>query len=192
MVYLFEEHYPQPSYNWPHLTCTLLCRKMGLKLLTLLAHQTSPQKSSSASVLSGVSSIDLDSFLGPEHPAPAGSLTTFKIVGDNIDKDVKPRNMRSDYQTRSLHYFHAYAVRDRLNLDNCDDCASAPNPSTIDLGLLLPSKEDEMQIRSNMGILIARTLKKHIPYFSKYGKGVERHIMHSFYEEMSQNSASTI
>ena len=192
MVYLFEEHYPQPSYKLAASYMYITLQENGSEA----ADPTSPPdisseemyQSSSASVLSGVSSIDLDSFLGPEHPVPAGSLTTFKIVGDNIDKDVKPRNMRSDYQTRSLHYFHAYAVRDRLNLDNCDHCASAPNPSTIDLELLLPSKENEMQIRRNMGILIARTLKKHLLYFSKYGKGVERHIMHSFYEEMSQKS----
>ena len=30
--------------------------------------------------------------------------TGFKIVGDNIDKTVHPRHMRSDRQTISLHY----------------------------------------------------------------------------------------
>ena len=145
--------------------------------------------SSTYSLTSEASSIDLDSFLGPEDPTPTGSLTTFKIVGDNIDKDVKPRNMRSDYQTRSLHYFHAYAVRDRLNLDDCDDSGSTPDLSSIDLELLLPSKDNETQIRNSMGILIARVLKKHIPYFEKYGKGVERHITHRFYREMSQKSS---
>jgi hypothetical protein len=41
---------------------------------------------------------------------------------------------------------------------------------------------------SNMCVLIARTLMKHIPYFSEYGKGVEKHIRHQFYEEMSRKS----
>ena len=186
MVYLFEEHYPEPSYKLAASYMYVTLQENGSEA----ADPTSPpdMKCISHPLPQFYQGFQVLSFLSPEHPVPAGSLTTLKIVGDNIDKDVKPRNMRSDYQTRSLHYFHAYAVRDRLNLDNCDDCASAPNPSTIDLELLLPSKEDEMQIRSNMGILIARTLKKHIPYFSKYGKGVERHIMHSFYEEMSQKS----
>lgn len=35
---------------------------------------------------------------------------TYKLVGDNIDKSVKPREMRIDHQTHSLHYFHTYAV----------------------------------------------------------------------------------
>lgn len=42
-------------------------------------------------------SIDPDTFLGPEVSMP---------VGDNIDKEVKLRDMRSDYQALSLHYFH--------------------------------------------------------------------------------------
>ena len=43
-------------------------------------------------------------------------FTTFKIIGDNLDKNVKPRDMRIDFQTRSLHYFHACAVQDRIDL----------------------------------------------------------------------------
>ena len=29
---------------------------------------------------------------------------SYKLVGDNIDKDIKPRNMRIDHHTKSLHY----------------------------------------------------------------------------------------
>ena len=136
------------------------------------------------------SSIDLDSFLGPESASTVLSvLPTFKIVGDNIDKEIKPRNMRSDYQARSLHYFHLYALRDRVNLDNCEDQPSAPVMSNIDLDLLFPCESDERTLRKNMGIIVARILKKHIPFFAKYGKGIERHIRHTFTEEMSKKSA---
>ena len=153
---------------------------------------SSPETSSedthtSSSGTSETSSVDLD-FLGPEEPTPAGFLPTFKIVGDNIDKEVRPRDMRSDHQTKSLHYFHAYALRDRLNLDNCDDCASAPDPSSIDLRKLLPAKDDDTEMHKNMGILMARILKKHVPYFATVGEGLERHINHRFSEEMSRKS----
>ena len=134
------------------------------------------------------SSIDPDVFLGPEFSSTTPLLPTFKIVGDNIDKEVRPRNMRSDYQARSLHYFHSYAVKDRINLDNCEDQPSAPDISSIDLEVLLPSDDDESTIRRNMGILIAHTLKKHIPFYAEYGKRVERHIRHRFTEKMSQES----
>lgn len=44
------------------------------------------------------------------------SLPTFKIVGDNIDKTVRPRQETSDSHTKSLHYFHSYAVKDRVGV----------------------------------------------------------------------------
>ena len=42
-------------------------------------------------------------------------LPLYKLVGDNIDKVVKPRHMRIDHQAKSLHYFHSYAVKDRID-----------------------------------------------------------------------------
>ena len=132
------------------------------------------------------SSIDLDSFLGPEiHKPPS---FTFKIVGDNIDKHIKPRDMRSDYQARSLHYFHSYAVQDWLNMDDFDDNIPCPDPGAVSLELLLPTPQDEANIRNNTCILVARILKKYMPFFTKYGKGVERHIIHQYSEEMSRTS----
>ena len=53
---------------------------------------------------------------------PANSRTSsspqwcgFNLVGDNVDKKVKPRHMRSDNQSKDLHYFHLYALRDRVD-----------------------------------------------------------------------------
>ena len=43
------------------------------------------------------SSIDIDDFLGPPTPVGCTHLLTYKLVGDNIDKNVCPRNMRSDH-----------------------------------------------------------------------------------------------
>ena len=39
----------------------------------------------------------------------------FKIVGDNIDKNIRPSMQRLTHQTRSLHNFHSYAVKDRVS-----------------------------------------------------------------------------
>ena len=42
------------------------------------------------------------------------AVTLYKLCGDNIDKAVHQRYMRSDsHGTRSLHYFHSYAIADR-------------------------------------------------------------------------------
>ena len=50
--------------------------------------------------------------------ANACNFKTFKLVGDNIDKNINPQDVRLDSQTVSLHYFHSYAVRDRIDMSN--------------------------------------------------------------------------
>ena len=40
----------------------------------------------------------------------------FKIVGDNIDKNVHRSFQRVDFQTRSFYYVHSYAVFDSIDL----------------------------------------------------------------------------
>ena len=54
-------------------------------------------------------------------------LPTYKLVGDNIDKRVVPRDMRSDNQTKTLHYFHVYGVLDRIDLTNEADDPALPD-----------------------------------------------------------------
>ena len=38
-----------------------------------------------------------------------------KLVGDNLDKTVKPRDMCVDHLPQSLHYFNIYAVLDTID-----------------------------------------------------------------------------
>ena len=45
-----------------------------------------------------------------EHSLPYG----YKLVGDNVDKNVKPSLQRYEMRSQSLHQFHSFAVRDRV------------------------------------------------------------------------------
>lgn len=69
----------------------------------------------SSTISSGSSSVG-DNHGHSNHQA--SHLATYKLVGDNIDKDVKPQNMTCAHQTRSLHYFHTYAVKDHIDLSH--------------------------------------------------------------------------
>jgi len=120
----------------------------------------------SSELLETSSSIDIDDFLGPPTPAGCSHLMTYKLVGDNIDKNVRPRDMRSDHQTRSLHYFHTYAVRDRVDISHYSDKTSLLDVSTIQLDNLLPLTYDQQSLLQNFEILIGRTLCKYIPFFN--------------------------
>ena len=51
--------------------------------------------------------------LGSNHDAQVISEPDYIVVGDNIDKNVTPRDMTVGNQVKSLHYFHSYAVKDQ-------------------------------------------------------------------------------
>ena len=89
-----------------------------------------------------------------------------KLVGDNIDVTLTPTDMRSDNQSQSLNYFQLYAVRDRIDSSSMSEEPQLVNPNAP-LHELLPTAEDEFAMLSNFGVLIARVLVKHLPFFLK-------------------------
>ena len=112
----------------------------------------------------------------------------FKIVGDNIDKTVRPRHLRFERQAKSLHYFHAYAVKDRVNLVDVSDIPPVP-PQSPDLLSLLPSSDDITEIRHLFEVHVARIVVEHIPFMkAAFSDVVDQHIFHEFYEEMRTKS----
>ena len=112
----------------------------------------------------------------------------FKIVGDNLDLTIHPRNQTIQNQTKSLHYFHSYAVQDRINLSGFSNICSNIAPFSMNLHSLLPSNEDKEALVSNFAVLIARILVKHVPAFSVFSDVVPQHITHEYYAEMSAKS----
>ena len=44
-----------------------------------------------------------------------------RIVGDNWDLEVKARYQTKSQNNKSLHYFHAYAVKDRVAAQGLDN-----------------------------------------------------------------------
>ena len=122
------------------------------------------------------------------------SRTTFCICGDNIDKSTKPRYMRyGRNKANSIHYFHSYAVADRINVSNLSETAPPlPNVSAEQLAIsLLPSVEDDIAIRNNFATLVARALVNHMDFFKFTFDGVvDWHITHEFTTEMSKKSES--
>lgn len=78
----------------------------------------------------------------------------YKIVGDNVDKNVKPRYERFEIKSQSLHYFHAYAARDRIDMTSL--CDSQPATIQPDSNHLIPSSEDIRTIQDEMCILLSR------------------------------------
>ena len=56
-----------------------------------------------------------------KQPGPTRECFGFRICGDNIDKKVRTRYMQSDMKNSSLHYFHSYAVLNRIDSSSLSD-----------------------------------------------------------------------
>ena len=131
---------------------------------------------------------DVD-FLGVEKQYECTSAyPSFKIVGDNLDKYVKPRDMREDAQASILHFFNMYTVRNRLDTSQLSEDMPTIDFKSINVEKVLPSADDYSSLTSNFAVLVCRILKKHMPFFSTFGSGVERHIPHSYSREMAMKS----
>jgi len=77
----------------------------------------------------------------------------FKLVGDNLDKNIRPSFQRFDSKTNSLHYFHQYALLDRIDFSGYSECIPS---SQIDLRKLLVSTSDVTKLEDNAVILFSR------------------------------------
>lgn len=120
-------------------------------------------------------------------------LAMYQLCGDNIDKNVKRRYFRADSKpnTRSLHYFHYYVVKDRVNfiqLGEEPNCCLQSDRNEV-AHSLLPTPTDDMSLRENVCVLISRILYNHLPFFEHTFDGVITwHIEHQYYEQMCQKS----
>ena len=115
------------------------------------------------------------------HPRPG-----YKLVIDNIDKNVKPRDMRIDSQTKSLHYVQIYGVKDRVDFSSLSELPKAAEMCVYDI---LPSTEDYLKLKENLSILVARTMTDNLSFFTDDFKSlVQRHVPHPYSREMSTKS----
>ena len=79
----------------------------------------------------------------------------FKIVGDNLDKNIQRRHQTYERQTQSVHAFHYYGVVDRCDLSMLSDIAPTP-PTTIACSNFRPSLDSLTAIEGNFCTYIAR------------------------------------
>lgn len=99
----------------------------------------------------------------------------FKVVGDNA---IKPRHMREDRQTKSIHYFQIYAVKDRVDLSNRSDEPRSSGKNSP-LSELLPSTQDKRALLANLTTIITRLLAEYMPVIKEnFGDTVTQHIPH--------------
>ena len=100
----------------------------------------------------------------------------YTLCGDNIDKIIRRRYLRTDSNATatSLHYFHFYAVKDRIDFGDLGEktivCDGADQLQLVQS--LLPSPEDDKAIRKNICVLISRILFNNLGFFKMAFDGI--------------------
>lgn len=73
---------------------------------------------------------------------PKNKVPLFKIIGDNLDKTVRPRHETIDHCMLSLYYFHLFSVKDHCDTSKLTDSLSLPDIDSFSPDALLPSDND--------------------------------------------------
>ena len=113
---------------------------------------------------------------------------TYILVGDNVDKNMKPRFMRIDHQVKSLHAWHQYATLHRFDVEAVAKTLILKDIHTMGANEFLPSVADAVALRSNYIILFARVLVQKLRFLQKYSNVVPEHITHSLSNDMAKKS----
>ena len=98
-------------------------------------------------------------FQDPDSPPTHAQNTWdgFKVVGDNLDKNIRPTFQRFENKTKSMHCFHMYAVKDRVDFLASSD--SKPRSCTVEVKKLMINKSDVEHMKKDAEVLIARYVK---------------------------------
>ncbi len=118
--------------------------------------------------------------------------SSFKFVGDNVDKKRGVRDIRSNHHGEMKHMFSLLAVKSRVKGPSPPSIFHPPNISQEKAIRFLPNSSDIMAIKNNLVVLVGRILCTYIRGFKSQKKSVTSHIPHLHSAEMSTKSSIVV
>lgn len=101
------------------------------------------------------SQIVSDNGINEKSSVNATRWNGYKFVGDNVDKNLRTSFQRSENHGLSVHCFHGYAIRDRVNFEHLSEL-SPLHFSTLDPVMLIPSDADVLALKKEFCIVMSR------------------------------------
>ena len=114
--------------------------------------------------------------------------SVFKFWGDNIDKQQRVRDYRSDHEGKLLHMYGLLAGCSRTQAPELQHTGQLSKLSEVPNEFFLPQVEDVRAVKSNLIILVSRILVQYIPALSFLSQVVPKHISHPYSKQMSKKS----
>ncbi|XP_062611695.1 uncharacterized protein LOC134273511 isoform X2 [Saccostrea cucullata] len=140
----------------------------------------SDEPSSVSNMVSDVSSVSSDT----DHGKPC-----YSICFDNVNQKTTVRHQTRDKKNKMYNMVQAYAALDRISTLHLSDASPTPEDVlNIPLERCLPCEMDEVDLRSQLTVLVERILCKRIPFFQGEEDNVLSHIPHQFSQKSSEKS----
>ena len=114
--------------------------------------------------------------------------TVFKFWGDNVDKQQKVRDIRSDHQSTMLHMYSILVASSRTQGSLLSHRGRVSSLGEVPAEFFLPSTDDVDKLNSNLVVLVSRVLTEYFPQLAHFRKHVVNHIEHLYTREMSSKS----
>ena len=99
-----------------------------------------------------------------------------KFWGDNVDKQMKVRDPRSDHQGDMLHMFSVVAGPSRTPAPDLPFVGQVADLTSVSSDLFLPTVSDVALVKDNLVVLVSRILIEYFPALSSFSKLVPKHI----------------
>ena len=130
--------------------------------------------------------LNLLSTISKQHIIPIQNWiaegTSFKFVGDNVDKQQKARDVRSDHKGQMYHMYSILALKSQVPMPQLPHTGSLEDTPAEHF---LPSAQE---LKGTLTVLVARLLTQYIPSLSFLAAVVPKHIGHKYSAQMAQKS----
>ncbi|KAK3732357.1 hypothetical protein QZH41_006622 [Actinostola sp. cb2023] len=128
--------------------------------------------------------------------SPAKELDEFKstchegytIVFDNIDMEIRPKNMTMVNQNKDVHWVNHKMVQNRVSGNGLSYNGQHKELLDVPNIKFLPTVRDHKRQRQNYIVLVSRILVNHFECFSSFRDACLQHIPHKYSEEMVKKS----
>lgn len=115
-------------------------------------------------------------------------MLIFRIVGDNIDHEIRARIQSKEHNNQSIHWTHEYAIKDSVVNHQLDNMKPQKKKEELQLLELLPTPDVMARLSESWKILVSRVVTRYLEPFKFLQKSVIYHIPHLHTKEASQRS----
>jgi len=85
-----------------------------------------------------------------------------KLVGDNIDHEIRARVQTKDRSNQSIHWTHQYAIKDSVINPLLDNSKAQKSLDQLQLMDLLPTPEVQARLKKTWAIMVSRAETTHL------------------------------